>query len=178
MIEFKSVARGIRTTDAIAKKAPVRILATNAICPGKYLVMFCGEVADVEESLNEGIRIGGDLIINDLFLPHIHRSIIPALTGTSIVEQFGSVGIIETFSVASCIKAADIAAKTTLIQIVEVRLANGLGGKGYFTMTGVQSDVEASLEAAKNHVKGEGLLAGYEIIENPHPDLIDKGIYW
>lgn len=178
MIEFKSVARGIRTTDAVAKKAPIRILATNAICPGKYMLMFCGEVADVDESMQEGIKIGGDLVINTVFLPHVHRSIIPALTATTVIEQFGSIGVIETFSVASCIVAADIAAKATSIKLVEVRLANGLGGKAYFVMTGDLPDVEASLDAAMGYVKGEGLLVGCEIIQSPHRDLIDKGIYW
>jgi len=178
MLELKSVARGIRVTDTVVKKAPVRLLSTNAICPGKYTILFCGEVADVEESMTAGIASAGDLLINDLFLPHVHRSIIPAMTGTTVIESFGAVGIIETFSIASCIKAADIAAKEAAIQLVEVRLANGLGGKGYFVMTGDLPDVEASLEAATKHVKGEGLLAGSEIIQSPHPDLIDKGLYW
>ena len=178
LIEFKSVARGIKATDSIAKKAPVNIIATNPICPGKYMVIFSGEVADVEESLKAGIKAADDLLINDLMLPHIDRSVIPALAGTTVIEKFGAVGIIETFSVASCIVAADIAAKTASIQLVEVRLANGLGGQAYFVMTGDQADIEASLENARKHVKDEGLLAGCEIIESPHPDLINKGLYW
>lgn len=178
IIELKSVARGIFVTDVVVKKAPVKILETNAICPGKYMLIFCGEVADVDESMKAGIASAGDLLVNDLFLPHVDRSIIPALTGTTVIDSFGSIGVIETFSVVSCIKAADIAAKEANIKLIEVRLANGLGGKGYFVMTGDQADVEASLEAAKKHVAGEGLLAGCEIIESPHLDLINKGIYW
>lgn len=178
MIELKSVAKGIITTDLIAKKAPVRILATNPICPGKYMVLFCGEVADVEESMKAGIEAGGDNLVNDLFLPQVHKSVIPAITGTTDIKNFGAIGVIETFSIASCIVAADIAAKTTPIDLVELRLANGLGGKGYFVMTGDLADIEASLEAARDFVRGEGLLAGCEIIQSPHPDLIDKGMYW
>jgi microcompartment protein CcmL/EutN len=75
-------------------------------------------------------------------------------------------------------RAADIAAKATPIQLVEIRLANGLGGKGYFVMTGMLADVEASLEAAKQFVKEQGMLASCELIPSPHPDLIDKGMYW
>ena len=178
MIEFKSVARGIRTTDAVVKKAPVRILDTHPICPGKYMLLFCGEVADVDESMKEGIEIAGDLLINDLFLPFVHESVIPALTGTTDVDCFDAVGVLETFSIASCVVAADIAAKMTPVKLVEVRLAQGLGGKGYFVITGELEDVQASLEAAAEYVRGQGLLAGTEIIPRPHPDLIAKGMYW
>ncbi|MCK4870674.1 MAG: BMC domain-containing protein [Gammaproteobacteria bacterium] len=178
LIEFKSVARGIIATDAIAKKAPIEILATNPICPGKYLVIFTGDVADVEESLNAGLEVGGDMVINSLFLPNVHTDIIPAVTGTIEVEKFGAVGIIESFSVASCIVAADKAAKMAPVFMVEIRLANGLGGKAYFVITGELPDVEAALETAKEHVTDEGLLAGCEIIPSPHPDLIAKGVYW
>jgi microcompartment protein CcmL/EutN len=178
MIEFKSIARGVFATDIIAKKAPVNILTTNPVCPGKYLLIFAGEVADVEESLQAGIEAGGDLIINDFFLPYVHRDIMPALLATTKIEEFGAVGIIETFSVASCIVGADKAAKASPIKLVEIRLANGLGGKGFFVMTGELSDVQASVDAAVEYIKAEGLLAGSEIIAAPHPDLIDKGVYW
>lgn len=178
MIEFKSIARGIFTTDAIAKKAPVKILSSNPVCPGKYLVIFAGEVADVEESWRAGLLTGSDLIINDLFLPHVHEEVIPAMTASNKVDKFGAIGVIETFSVASCILAADKAAKMSQARLVEIRLANGLGGKAYFTMTGDLPDVEASIFEARNLIKNDGVLAGCEIIQNPHPDLLAKGVYW
>ena len=178
MIEYKSVAKGIYTCDAMAKKAPVRIIETHPVCPGKYFTIICGEVADVEEAMKAGIESGKDMVIADLFLPYVHRSVIPAIAGTTKIETFGAVGVIETFSVADCVRAADIAAKATPVQLVEIRLANGLGGKGYFVMTGDLPDVEDSLEAAKEFVKKEGMLAAVELIPAPHPDLIDKGVYW
>jgi microcompartment protein CcmL/EutN len=178
MVEFKSVARGIFATDAIAKKAPVNIISTNPICPGKYMVVFAGEVADVEESLKAGLVAGGDLVVNDLFLPYVHRDVIPAVAGAVEIEKFAAIGVVETFSIASCVVGADLAAKETSAKLVEIRLANGLGGKGYFVITGKLADVEASIEVAKEHINKEGLLAGCEIIPAPHPDLIAKGVYW
>lgn len=178
MIEFKSVAKGIIASDAMAKKATIKILETHPICPGKYMVLICGEVAEVDEALKAGIEAGQDMIVNHLFLPHLHKSVIPAMTGTSEISKFGAIGVIETFSIASCIVAADIAAKATPVELAEIRLAMGLGGKAYFIMTGELYNVEASLEAAKKHVKNEGLLAGCEIIPAPHPDIISKGVYW
>lgn len=177
LIEFNSVARGMYATDAIAKKAPVTILNSNPICPGKYMVIFAGEVADVEESLKAGVSVGDDGVINKLFLPQIHLDVIPAVAGTTEIKKFDAVGIIETFSIASCIVGADLAAKESAAKLVEIRLANGLGGKGYFVMTGKLADIEASIDVAKEHIKTEGLLAGCEIIPAPHPDLIEE-IYW
>lgn len=178
MIEFKSIARGIIATDAMAKKAPINILDTHPVCPGKYVVIFAGEVADVDESLKAGLKTGNDMVVNSLFLPHVHRDVIPAITGTTVIDKFDAIGVIETFSLTSCVVAADIAAKATAIKLVEIRLASGLGGKGYFVLTGEQADVEASIDTAKEFVRSEGMLAGCEVIPAPHADLINKGIYW
>lgn len=178
MIELKSVARGVFVTDVVVKKAPVRILETHPICPGKYMLLICGEVADVEESMKAGIEAAGDLLINSLTIPFVHHSVIPAITGTTVIKEFKSVGIIESFSISSCIVAADLAAKETPIELVEVRLAQGLGGKGYIIMTGELADVEISMDVAKKFIRSEGLLAASEIIPSPHPDLINKALYW
>lgn len=178
MIEYKSVARGVFSCDAMVKKAPVRILETHPICPGKYLTIICGDVAEVEEALKVGLETGGDMVVADLFLPFVHRDVIPALAGTAQIENFRSLGIIETFAVATCLQAADIAVKATPIQLVEIRLANGLGGKGYFVMTGELADVEGSLAVARDFAAQAGMLAACELIPAPHPDLLAKGVYW
>jgi len=178
MIELKSVAKGVVVTDAIVKKAPVKILQTSPVCPGKYMILFAGEVADVEESYHKALEIGGDMIVNDMFIPYLHIDVVPAISGTTKIEEFGAVGIVESFSISSCVKAADLAAKTTPIKLVEIRLANGLGGKGYFVMTGRLFDVEESLRVAREYVSEQGMLANSEIISSPHPELIEKGLYW
>ena len=178
VLEFKSVAKGIFVTDVMAKKAPIKILATNPICPGKYMIIIGGEVADVEESMRAGVTAAKDMLVNDLFLPLVHQAIIPAITGTRDIQIFGSIGVIETFSVCSCIIAADIAAKASPVELVEMRLANGLGGKAYFVVTGELADVEISIARAKDYVKEEGMLAASEIIASPHPDLLAKSVYW
>lgn len=178
LIELKSVARGIFVTDTIAKKAPVRILKTHPVCPGKYIILFAGDVAPVEESLAAGVASADDMLVNELILPQVHEDVIPAINGVSKVKKFGSLGVVETFSVASCIVAADIAAKMADISLVEIRLAMGLGGKAYFVMTGDLNSVEVATSAAVEHVRSEGLLAGSEIIPAPHSDVIEKAVYW
>jgi len=178
MIEYKSVAKGIYSCDAMLKKAAVRIIETHAVCPGKYVTIICGEVAEVEEAMKAGLESGKDMVVADLFLPYVHRDIIPAIAGTTKIKAFGAIGVIETFAVADCVRAADIAAKATPVELVEIRLANGLGGKGYFVMTGELADVEESLAAAAAFVKKQGMLAACELIAAPHPQLLEKGLYW
>lgn len=178
MIEFKSIARGLKATDEMVKKAPVRILETHPVCPGKYMILIGGEVADVQEAMAIGLTVGGDMVVSDFLLPQAHADLIPAITGTTKINRFDAIGIIETFSIASCVEAADIAAKATPIKLVEIRLANGLGGKAFFVMTGELNELEVSLERAKDFVKKSGMLAGCELIAAPHPEMVEKGVYW
>ena len=56
LIELKSIARGIIATDAIVKKAPVKLLGTHPICPGKYMIIFAGEAAAQSDSENRTWR--------------------------------------------------------------------------------------------------------------------------
>ncbi len=174
MIEYKSVAKGIFSTDAIAKKAPVRILQSHPISPGKYITLFGGEVGDVEESHKAGVVAAGDGLVHDIIIPQLHHSVLSAIAGSTAIETFGAIGIVETFSVCSCVFAADRAAKTTPVQLVELKLGSGLGGKGYFVITGELHQLEASMEAAWRYAQKEGMLANYEIIPSPHPEFLEK----
>lgn len=171
LLELIRISRGILVCDAITKKAPVRIIQSTPVCPGKYAILFTGDEASVEESLNEGIKISGDALIDSLFLPNVHKQISPAISGTTKVDRIESVGILEAFSIASAVVAADMAVKEALVQLIELRLAVGLGGKAYFTLTGNLYDVEASVAKAKEFLKKEGTLIGAEIIAAPHNDL-------
>ncbi len=177
LIEIKSIARWLFVTDVITKKAPVRLIKSQSVCAGKYLILFCGEVADVEEALKEGIIASGDSLIGEFILPYAHRSLIPGLFGNSDVKRIKSIGVIETFSISAALYAADTSLKASEVELLEIVLASGLGGKGYFIINGELADIEASMLAAKNYLLKEGLLAGYEIIAKPHPEMIEKGIY-
>jgi len=171
LIELNSVARGFLVCDAMAKKAPIEILEASPICPGKFIVLIAGKVAPVEESLTVGRETGKENIIDELFLPHIHKQVIPSFSCSNSVKILDALGIIETLSVASTIVAADIAAKATNITLIESRLAKGLGGKAYVTLTGTIADVEASVEAGKNHAAKLGFLVNTTVIPAPHSTL-------
>ena len=66
---------------------------------------------------------------------------------------------------------ADAAAKATDIQLLEIRLANGLGGKSFVLMEGTVADVEASVAAGVELVRQEGLLIRQVVIPQLHEQM-------
>jgi microcompartment protein CcmL/EutN len=178
ILELGSIARGVVVADAMAKKAPVRILQNHPISPGKHLVVIAGMVAEVEESLGEGLGVAGATVVDRLFLPQAHEQLEPMVAGQRTAGGGASDAacIFETFTVCSTVLAADAAAKAAGVTLLEMRLGQGLGGKGYFTMTGTLDSIEAAAAAAREIIDG-GLLCGVEIIPSPHPDFRNKLIW-
>ena len=171
LIEVNSIATGIKCLDEMAKKAPVQIIEAMTLCPGKYIILITGEVAAVEEAMKTGKKTAKHHLIDELFLPTTHYMVYPAICGTTAADNIDSLGIIETFSVASAIIAADKAAKTADVTLIELRLATGLGGKAFITMSGDMSEVEAAVEAGAQLASDEGLLVNKVIIPAPHSDI-------
>ncbi len=171
LIETVSIAIGISVTDEMAKTADVEILESTAICPGKYMVLIAGDVSSVESSLKRGVETGGAVVVDTLFIPHVHPQIFPAILGATEVENLRALGVVETFTVASSILAADAAAKAAGVTLLEIRLAKGLGGKGFFTMTGEVFEVEAAMDAALEVAKKGGNLVRSVVIPRPHEKL-------
>jgi microcompartment protein CcmL/EutN len=171
LIETISIAVGVSITDEMAKTAPVEILEATAICPGKYMVLIAGAVSPVEDSLRRGVEVGGDVVVDTLFIPYVHRQVFPAILGATNIEELRALGVVETFTAASSILAADAAAKAAPVDLIEIRLAKGLGGKAFFTMTGEVFEVEASMAAALAVVRKSGNLVRSVVIPRPHEDL-------
>lgn len=174
LVETISVAVGIQIADEMAKKADVEILEATPICPGKYMVLVAGDVASVESSLRRGVEVGGNVVVDTLFIPNVHPQVFPAILAATGVEALGALGVLETFTVASAILCADAAAKTAPVRLIEIRLAKGLGGKAFFTMTGEVYDIEAAMEAALAIAKSGGNLVRSVVIPRPHDALRPK----
>lgn len=174
LIELNSIAKGILVSDTMIKKAAVELIESTPLCPGKYIVLISGEVEAVKEAMSSGLEAGGEKVVDQLILPQVHEQVIPAIHALTEIDGLNALGVIETFSVAASILAADAAAKAAEIQLIEVRLAKGLGGKAYVTLTGDIADVEAAMEAGCQIAAKDGLLLGQVVIPSPHPDLTDK----
>ena len=171
LVETNSVASGILVGDAMMKKADVRLLEARPVCPGKYIVLVSGDVGPVEESQAAGINTAADTLVDQLLLPNVHLSLVPAMMSAPPSGDAEALGIVETISVASAIVAADAAAKAADVIVLEIRLANGLGGKSYFFLEGDVANVEAAVAAANGVLAGEGLLVRSVVIPRLHPDM-------
>ncbi|MGQ9623619.1 MAG: BMC domain-containing protein [Candidatus Caldatribacteriaceae bacterium] len=170
-LEFNSIAVGIKALDAMVKAAPIRVIDAKTICPGKFLVVVGGEVAEVDAALTAGKKAGEGYVVDELFIPNLHPQVVPAILGTVVCEIWDAVAVVESFSAIASIEAADTAAKMAKVLITEVRLAVGMGGKSYVKMMGDVHEVEAAVRAAKEVVVHKGLLCQEVIIPSPHPDI-------
>ena len=83
MVELTSIARGIETSDFMVKAAQVELIRSSTVCPGKYIIIIAGDTGDVKASMAEGIRQGGESVVNTLLLPNAHPQLIPAISMTT-----------------------------------------------------------------------------------------------
>ena len=158
LIELNSIARGIRVTDEMLKAAQVDLIRSSTICPGKYIVIISGDVGEVEAAMRAGEQLAAEYKINRLLIPNIHEQLVPALMGTTEEIQTEAIGVLEFYSVASTIVAADIAAKA-------------IGGKGYVTLTG---DVGAVKAAVTSAAENQELLVETTVIPRPIEPLVES----
>jgi microcompartment protein CcmL/EutN len=169
-LELRSIARGIVVCDALVKKAAVRLLVSEPVSPGKYLVLFDGGEAEVEEAFLAGLEAAKDALVDKLLLTNPHGQLWLALAARLERPALDSIAVVEAHSVAGTLAAADAAVKGGEVQLFQFQLAKGIGGKGWFAFSGVLDQVEAATQAATMAL-ADGLLAGVEIVARPHEDL-------
>ena len=174
MVEFNSIAAGIDAADQMVKTAQVDPLFFKTICPGKFVAAVTGDVAAVSASVNAGRETHADALVDWFIIPHIHRDVIGALAGATTISERGALGIIETFSAASIVVASDAAVKAADVQLLDVRVALGLGGKGYALMTGDVAAVNAAVEAGSASAAESGLLVSKVVIPSPAESVFEQ----
>ena len=101
----------------------------------------------------------------------LHQSYIPAIYGTAEIDNRKALGIAETYSASSMIVAADAAAKTAMVELIELRLARGMCGKSYMFLTGEVAAVEAAIETAKKALGDGGMFLDSSVIAKPDEKL-------
>ncbi len=156
LIEFSGIAAGTRATDALTKKAPVTLVRAGSLQPGKFAVLFAGDVASVDESFVAGLQAGAESVVDRVLLPHVDEGVYSVLVTGGSTWSGDTIGIIETSTLAATIQAADAAVKGANVDVVEIRLGDGLGGKGVAHFCGVQADVEAAIEIGRDAAKADG----------------------
>lgn len=172
LVELDSVARGYRALDAMVKKSPVDVIEANLVEPGRFLILFAGGVAEVEESFEEALFVGDEAVVDRLMLPFAHPDILPGLAGRLDTTEPDTVAVIESRTVASTLMACDRALKDAQVALAGLRITPALGGRGYFVVHGVQHDVEAAVEVGRATLEAREALHRVEIIPRPHPEFL------
>jgi microcompartment protein CcmL/EutN len=172
LIEFESIAIGVRAGDAMVKRAPVDVTYAGTVHPGKYLVLVGGDVACVEESFAAGLAAGDDAVLDRIFLPSAHPEVVRYLRGMRGRVTGEALGIVETRTVAATLGAADRGLKGAEVDLVELKLADRLGGKAYCMFSGTVADVEAAVEIAVDRLEDPSTLIAQVVIPDFHDEML------
>ena len=172
VVESVSIPLGVLAGDQMVKTAQVDLVTAQTVCAGKYIVVVSGEVAAVKSAVAAGIESAGVSLVDSLIIPNIDERVVTAMAGACPIEQVQAVGVNETFSLASSINAADTAVKAADVELIEVRLGRGMGGKSFVIITGEVAAVEAAVQAAEANEEVKGLVSSSVVIPSPHMDMI------
>jgi microcompartment protein CcmL/EutN len=174
LVELRSIARGIETVDVMLKRANVELLRAHVTCPGKYVVLVAGSVTHVRNAVTEGQLLAPDVVVDHFVISNVHPSVFPALTATTEIDNVRSVGVIECYTLAGAIVAADTAVKAAPVRLMEIRLPFALGGKAFCIFTGEVSAVRSAVNSAADKLRNEGVIDSFVVIPSPHNSLIEK----
>lgn len=166
LLEISSIATGILCADAMIKSAPITVLKSGTVHNGKYLILIGGSVASAEEAYAEGLQHAKIDLIDHVILPDVHEQVHNAILGKRLSCEQDAIGIIETSSAAAIIKSTDAAVKSANITIVEIRLADHLGGKAFSIVSGKVQDVQMAVDIASERITDQKFWLNKAIIPN------------
>lgn len=169
-IELSTLARGVVTLDAMAKRAKTTIVAARSTSPGRYFIVLSGSEAEVEEALDAGANAAREDRVDAVLLHDPAEGLIDALAQRLRPNLEESLLVVETTTICSVLRAADRALKEAEVRPIEMRLGAGLSGKGVLTLTGSLPMIQAAQQAAEGAAGPERVIRT-EVIAQPHPDL-------
>jgi microcompartment protein CcmL/EutN len=173
-LELNSIAKGIEATDAMLKASEVSLVFAKPNCPGKYNIMISGDVAAVKSSIEAGLAVGGHHVIEHVEIPRVHPQVIKAINFSTIPEEINAVGILEYFSITASILGADSAVKAADVNLIDIRLGTGIGGKSFVVLTGDTAAVTEAVETGAKTAGESGMLISRVVIPNPRKELFES----
>ena len=175
LIEVDAVATGLRALDTLVKRAPVHVLEANLVEPGRFLILFEGGVAEVDEAYQAALDQAGEALMGQMMLPFAHQDLVRGLRGHEVhadPDAYDTLGVVEGTGVAALLEACDRALKQAMVDLTGIRIAGGLGGRAFFVVHGAQHDVEAALETGAGVLRDHQRLHRTECIARPHADMV------
>jgi len=175
LLDIRDVPLGLRALDALSKEAPVQVLAAGTVQRGAYLILFAGEVEPVERSFHRALEVANGAVADRVLLAHAEERIVPAILQQAIrwPSPGDTAGVVQTGAAPTLLRAIDAALKGAMVDLVEMRIAEGLGGKAIATLWGETHDVEAALSLANQAIaRGVDHDCSTTIIPNADDELV------
>ena len=173
ILESNSIAKGIEAADAVLKAADTALLYAKPVCPGKYTILFYGDVAAVSASLDAGAAVIDAHLVDSVVIPRIHPQVIQAISLSTAPDGVNAVGVMEFFSVTAAVYAADAAAKAADVTLLDVRLGVGIGGKSFAFLSGEVAAVEEAVRCGMAAGEEKGLAVTSTVIPSPRKEIFD-----
>ncbi len=173
-MELSSIAAGVEVADAMLKSGQIDLIYAKASCPGKYYILVSGLVSAVANSMKHASELGGGFVVNSIQISKVHPDVIRAISMAAMPDKIKAIGVMEFYSVASAIIAADTSVKSSNVQIVDLRLGTGIGGKSFVILTGETASVISAVDAGCKSQSESGLLVNKTVIANPKKELIES----
>jgi microcompartment protein CcmL/EutN len=147
MLDVADIPPGLRALDALAKEAPVTVLGAGTIQCGRYLILFAGEVEPVGYAYRKACESLGSSLLDDVLLPHAEARVVPAVSDGAVrwPAPGDTLGALQAGSSPTMLAAVDAALKGTEVELVQLRAADGLGGKAIAMLWGETHAVEAAV---------------------------------
>lgn len=173
LMEFNSIARGIEVADIMLKASNVEVVTLKHICPGKFMIILCGDVEEVKEAIETSKDIVNKNIVASFVITNAHEDLINGLKKKSPIDRFDAIGVMETANVTSSLMSLDLALKSATVKLVKLVIGNGIGGKSYFILTGSVSSVEEAIKVAESIIEPKKIIHK-TIIPSPSEILLDN----
>ena len=151
MLLLGDIPPGLFVLDALAKEADVEVLQTGTIHCGRYLILFGGEVGPVERAWRRALDTAGPQVVDEVLLPHAEARLLPAIRAGAIrwPAPGDTLGVLQPTTPPVLVRAVDAALKGTLVDLVELRVGDGIGGKAIASLWGETHDMVAAVDLAR-----------------------------
>jgi len=175
LVEFSSVAAGVLAVDRMLKQAPIALLRCGSVHPGRYLALVSGSVASTEEAHAAGVRSAGDqaALTDEVFLPDPHPLLTAAVGGARTAPAGEAVGVVEVSTSPGLLRGVDAVLKSVPVALVEIRLADDLGGRALAVFDGTLPDVQEALDLVRGRLGERAVLCGQSLLPRVDDTLGD-----
>ena len=182
MLDIGDIPRGLLALDLLVKEAEVEVLSAGTVQAGRYLILFGGPVEPTQYAFARAEEAAGPVLTDAVLLPWAEERIVPALLDGALRPASGgdTLGVVQLGASPTMLRAVDAALKGAEVDLLQLRVADGLGGRALATLFGEVYDVEAALEVARDAV-GPRADWSTSLIRNVDPSVaarVNKGTHF